>query len=62
MKKVKHLLEIESDDLDDVYRKIEIIVRKYFDEHKIVEFGDMYNHIEALKSNSSKMSKIVGIL
>jgi hypothetical protein len=62
VRKVKQLLEAEGDDLDELYRKVEIIVTKYFNEHKIVEFGDMYNHILALKSNGKKMSKIVAIL
>lgn len=62
VKKVKQLLEVEGDDLDDLYRKVEIIVKKYFNEHKIVEFGEMYSHLSALKSNSKKMAQIVSAL
>ena len=62
IRKVKHLLEAENDDLDEVYRKVEIIVRKYFHDHKIVEFSDMYGHISALKNNSLKMNGIVALL
>jgi len=52
----------EEDDLDQLYHKIEIIVRKYFDDHKIVEFRDMYDHILALKTNSKRMGLIVNTL
>lgn len=37
-------------------------MKKYFNEHKIVEFSDMYEHIASLRSNSGKMMVVVGLL
>jgi tRNA(Ser,Leu) C12 N-acetylase TAN1 len=34
--KVKELLDVEDNDLDQLYHKVENIVRKYFEDHKIV--------------------------
>lgn len=49
-------------DLDELYQKLENIVIKYFQDHKVVDFEEMYAHILSLKSNSSKMTQIVNIL
>lgn len=61
-RRVQFLLEAEGDDLDQLYQRVELIVRKYFKDHHIVHFRDMYAHIGSLKANSRKMASIVDIL
>jgi hypothetical protein len=37
-------------------------VVKYFQEHRVVDFEEMYAHIASLHSNSRKMTHIVNVL
>ena len=61
-KKVKDLLDVSGNDLDELYQKVEKIVIKYFQEHRVVDFEEMYAHIASLKSNSLKINEIVNVL
>jgi hypothetical protein len=61
-KKVKDLLDVPGNDLDELYQKVENIVVKYFQEHRVVDFEEMYAHIASLKSNSVKINEIVNVL
>ena len=36
VRKVKYLLEVDGDDMEELYQKVEVIVRKYFKDNKIV--------------------------
>ena len=36
VRKVKYLLEADGDDMEELYQKVEVIVRKYFKDNKIV--------------------------
>ena len=39
-----------------------MIVKRYFRDNKIVEFGEMYDHLVCLKANSKKMNHVVNLL
>lgn len=61
-RRVKELLDVPGNDLEELYQRVENIVVKYFQEHRVVDFEEMYAHIASLHSNSKKMNQIVTIL
>lgn len=61
-RRVKELLDVPGNDLEQLYQRVENIVVKYFQEHRVVDFEEMYAHIASLHSNSQKMAQIVTIL
>lgn len=56
------MLDAPGCDLDELYQQLENIVLKYYHEHSVADFREMYQHIVALKSNSAKMNTIVTLL
>lgn len=48
--------------MEELYQRVENIVRKYFNEHRVVDFKEMYDALLGIRSNSKKMRELVAVL